>query len=205
MLSEERIETFSPDCGSGVCLVNHFQGRVSCPQGQASPTYCQTDAQCDFDEPCLLSVVGNACDSSASCPENQFCDEEIGSCVLRVCSGGSNEAEHCKLPKGGGQVAVSVCGQCNPGSKRDAASAVYCSCRCGVAEGEPEDDSANLCVCPDGFECAEIRKNLGLGNEKLTGKYCIRAGTKYVGDNNCGAGLLGPAMRRDPRVLTSAD
>jgi hypothetical protein len=56
---------------------------------------------------------------------------------------------------------------------------VYCSCRCGVAEGEPDDPNFNFCTCPDGFECSEIRRNVGLGDEKITGKYCIRAETAY--------------------------
>jgi hypothetical protein len=35
-LSEASVETQSPVCASGVCIANHFQGRVSCPYGQTS-------------------------------------------------------------------------------------------------------------------------------------------------------------------------
>jgi hypothetical protein len=39
---EVSVEGVNPDCGRGVCLINHFQGRVSCPYGQADPA----DPQC---------------------------------------------------------------------------------------------------------------------------------------------------------------
>src|SRR5258706_11907102 len=32
--NEVNIESESPSCQTGVCLVNHFRGRVSCPDGQ---------------------------------------------------------------------------------------------------------------------------------------------------------------------------
>jgi hypothetical protein len=38
---ELNLETNAPECGGAVCLVNHFQGRTTCPYGQghyASPT-----------------------------------------------------------------------------------------------------------------------------------------------------------------------
>jgi hypothetical protein len=34
-LEEMNVEGAHPACGAGVCLVNHFQGRVSCPYGQS--------------------------------------------------------------------------------------------------------------------------------------------------------------------------
>jgi hypothetical protein len=33
-VEEVTVEGANPGCGSGVCLVNHFQGRASCPYGQ---------------------------------------------------------------------------------------------------------------------------------------------------------------------------
>lgn len=33
---EVNIEIAAPACATGVCLVNHFRGRVSCPYGQAA-------------------------------------------------------------------------------------------------------------------------------------------------------------------------
>ena len=34
-VTEINVETGSPACQSGVCLINHFQGRVTCPYGQS--------------------------------------------------------------------------------------------------------------------------------------------------------------------------
>src|SRR5262245_55153353 len=36
-LTLENIESRSFQCETRICLVNHFQGRVSCPLGQGSP------------------------------------------------------------------------------------------------------------------------------------------------------------------------
>jgi hypothetical protein len=47
---EVHVEDRHPGCASGVCLVNRFQGRVSCPYGQAAP-----DDPNQLDSPpCLL-------------------------------------------------------------------------------------------------------------------------------------------------------
>src|SRR4051812_29656954 len=39
-VAEENIESRSFQCQTRICLVNHFQGRVSCPMGQAALTAC---------------------------------------------------------------------------------------------------------------------------------------------------------------------
>jgi len=39
---EVAIETSSRSCRTGVCLVNHFRGRVSCPYGGSPPGSCAT-------------------------------------------------------------------------------------------------------------------------------------------------------------------
>jgi len=64
---------------------------------------------------------------------------------------------------------------------------VYCSCRCGVADGQPDEPDYPFCTCPSGFECSEIRPSLGVGDPALTGKFCIRQGTAYDPDaDQCG-------------------
>ncbi len=45
-LEEENVESRSFQCRSRICLVNHFQGRVSCPLGQAEPKRCTGDSDC---------------------------------------------------------------------------------------------------------------------------------------------------------------
>src|SRR6266571_3397329 len=39
-VTEENIESRSFQCQTRICLVNHFQGRVTCPLGQAPPVGC---------------------------------------------------------------------------------------------------------------------------------------------------------------------
>ena len=95
----------------------------------------------------------------------------------------------CYVPGTEEPIAVPVCGQCAAESKRNDPNAVYCSCRCDVAEDatpDEADDNFNFCSCPDGFVCEEIRKYIGLGDRQLSGKYCIKQGSKYIDENSCG-------------------
>jgi len=57
-VTEDNIESRSFQCQSRICLVNHFQGRVTCPEGQAEPTHCTADTDCD-------SGKGEKCEPSA--------------------------------------------------------------------------------------------------------------------------------------------
>ncbi|MFO0614047.1 MAG: hypothetical protein U0414_15750 [Polyangiaceae bacterium] len=45
-VTEDNIESRSFQCQSRICLVNHFQGRVTCPEGQGPPKACTTNADC---------------------------------------------------------------------------------------------------------------------------------------------------------------
>ena len=199
-ITEENVESRSFQCQTRICLVNHFQGRVSCPRGQYAPVTCDpaNPSACTGDEVCTPSVKGTACtDVTQDCPQDEgyVCDN--GQCQVFVCSK-PNDPSRCYIPGTNTPVAVPVCGQCSNASKRDAdistpdsePNAVYCSCRCGVAEGEdPNSDvnkNFNFCSCPKGFVCEEIRKNVGLGDVQLSGKYCIREGSKYTTADSCG-------------------
>jgi len=150
-VTEENIESRSFQCQTRICLVNHFQGRVSCPFGQALPS----------------GAAAAGCQTPTSGEEDK------------------NKA--CCIPGTDTPVDVEVCGQCAGDSKRDAAQAVYCSCRCDVADGEPPDPNFNFCECPTGYTCSQIRPNVGLGDKQLTGKYCIKEGTEFVTEGTCGA------------------
>jgi hypothetical protein len=260
-VTEDIIESRSFQCATRICLVNHFQGRVSCPLGQASPKDAQgnegcapdrdakgnykpgkgscgldpndgkTQQQCveagSFSPSCDISLgqdvadkfcaglgAGGKCNAAGFCEcktdaDCNFvtsavvsCDAKSHQCVAYAChtpgdcqdpsaDAKTNAGKACCLPGTDTPVTTPVCGQCrgpNHQPTRDAVNAVYCSCRCGVAEGEPDDPNFNFCTCPDGFECAEIRKNVGLGDKQITGKYCILAGTKYdpTTDSQCG-------------------
>ena len=69
-------------------------------------------------------------------------------------------------------------------ANRRADSAVYCSCRCANESGKT-DDGANYCSCPDGFVCTQLVAPTKLGNEGLTGAYCIKKGSEYDPASSC--------------------
>ncbi len=251
-VTEDVIVQGAAECGAGVCLVNHFQGKVSCPLGQAAPVDAQgfqgctpnLDAQgkyvvgqgnCSSGDVCAVAGSRSPrCDPSQGAQADMFCaglgagqtcgpegfcecqtaadcvfvtdavvacDVETRQCLSYAChkpgdcqQAGATDAENagkaCCLPGTDTPVARTVCGQCegiDGHATRDAESAVYCTCRCGVADGEPDEPDYPFCGCPDGFECSEIRKNVGLGDATLTGKYCIKQGTAYdANKDQCG-------------------
>jgi hypothetical protein len=225
-VTEENIESRSFQCQTRICLVNHFQGRVSCPLGQPPPKACSSpgDAACGTDGTCVEAAtlapdcdpeaadngastcagyggVCNAkkgsceCNQTADCPTGTFCDPDAKQCKSYVChkagncqipGADDNANKACCVPGTDTPVAAPTCGQCDSASNRDAEKAVYCSCRCGVAEGEPEDENFNFCECPSGFECSEIRKNVGLGDKQITGKYCIKQNSAFESEQSCG-------------------
>jgi hypothetical protein len=220
-VTEENIESRSFQCQTRICLVNHFQGRVSCPFGQ--PALGKADGRkresCGPQQPCTnagdkcveaatlapdctsndeCKTFGGVCNkegkfcecTSASCPDGFFCDAKSKQCKSYVChkpgacqTTGSKDAadkdKDCCIPGTDTPVVDSVCGQCDSKSNRNADDAVYCSCRCGVAEGQPDDPNFNFCTCPTGYECKEIRKNVGISDPQITGKYCIKQNTAY--------------------------
>jgi hypothetical protein len=251
-ISEQTYETDVPECGTGVCLINHFQGRTSCPLGQLAPTdasgnlgcvpdfdgqgrYVEAQGSCSTgqtcaragsvsplcvpqqgdaaDQFCLDAGAGSKCnqDGFCECDSNADCLNQTGvvvscevdshQCIAYACqsnlgcqqAGASpqdNQGKACCQPDTEQPLTRSVCGECkgtDGNAPRDAENAVYCTCRCGPVDGEPEDPDADFCACPDGFECSEIRSNLGLDDEP-PGKFCIRTGTAYdPADAQCGA------------------
>jgi hypothetical protein len=183
-LGQEYIESRSFQCKTRICLVNHFQGRVSCPLGQ-SPTAladCGPDAPhddlCKPGERCV-AVGGEEVPKRFVCHDPTSCQTADGTAA-------NNEGKACCVPGTDQPIAGPVCGQCDKPSRRNADDAVYCSCRCGVADGEPDEPNFDFCACPDGFTCAQIRPNLGFPGERLTGKYCVKNETVYKNDASCG-------------------
>jgi hypothetical protein len=214
-VTQENIESRSFQCESRICLVNSFQGRVTCPLGQAFDTnarYCGgPDGTCAGDgEECMeAGAFAPDCEKSDECGEGRTCNKKGKFCECRdnadcpqdagyICDGDSkqckqyvchkpgncqdanqtaaqNEGKDCCVPGTDTPVAQKVCGQCEDKGGRSAARAVYCSCRCGVAEGQAEDENFNFCDCPDGFVCTEVRPDVGLGDPQLAGKYCVKS------------------------------
>ena len=234
-VTEENIESRSFQCETRICLVNHFQGRVSCPLGQpplddpndARRKSCSgpTDGSCPDGQECVVSATlaepcsensdcagfGNVCNkqgkfcecnTSADCiggGENLFCDADDKHCKGYIChktnncqvagdTADQNKDKDCCVPGTDTPVSAPVCGQCGKDSKRTADDSVYCSCRCGApagSENDPENANFNFCKCPSGFVCSEIRKNVGLGDPLIAGKYCIKEGTEFVDAQAC--------------------
>jgi hypothetical protein len=139
------VESKSFQCQTRLCLVNHFQGRVSCPYGQ---------------DPSGKPLSGtNPCNVPGS-------TQTVTGIV--------------PAPTGDTKLAA-VNPQC---TDRTADKAVYCSCRCANVDGST-NDGAVYCKCPDGFACTQLVASTGIGNEGLTGAYCVKNGTKYDPTNVC--------------------
>lgn len=258
-MTEENIESRSFQCSTRICLVNHFQGRVSCPRGQPAPTKCTgvgDTTSCSGGATCVEASTlapdctkataetacarapGTTCDvargictcnkdaSDVTPPEGYSCVDNVyktyvchnaasgtkSNCQTSQGTDKDNTDKECCLPGTDNPVATPVCGQCGADTKRSAEQAVYCSCRClrdickknskpdgakddagkvvcncasDECEKEPPpkgDENFNFCTCPSSFKCTEIRKDVGLGDARIAGSYCIKDATDYKGD-----------------------
>lgn len=180
-LSEALTESRSFSCQTRVCLVNHFQGRTTCPYGQETPS--------DPDS------AATECQDQDSMAADRDADAE--------------RKKACCVPGMKTRVKTAVCGQCDAEHGRNADSAVYCSCRCcapccdkdagadaGACEPDPElcgdkclKSNFNFCSCPSGFVCDHVRLRNG-PNDQLAGAYCVKEDNRVTsteGDNStCG-------------------
>ena len=254
-VTEENIESRSFQCSTRICLVNHFQGRTTCPQGQDAPvkctladpakpgpgncagagemcveadviapdcipaSTCKTAADCDGAS-CVNGKCPETCPAGLTCDPNRnvctctagkddyqcvfsdpkddkslkvlksFVCHKPGNCQTADGDATANAGKQCCVPGTDTPTTSAVCGQCigtvdakgtvTKKSTRSADQSVYCSCRCGVAEGAPDEPNFNFCQCPTGFECSQVRPYLGtLGDPLITGKYCVKADTEY--------------------------
>jgi hypothetical protein len=90
-LAEVSTESRSFSCQSRLCLVNHFQGRVSCPYGQT--VGAQGEARCfvpSSDEPVSAPVQPQLLERRAQ--DSVYC-----SCR---CAGPDPSARYCECPSG---------------------------------------------------------------------------------------------------------
>ena len=154
-LQEVNVESRSFQCETRVCIVNHFQGRVSCPYGQLEGDLAShpTDrARCR-----VPGSDGNTC-----------VDRTNGGNVTECVDADRDGDQH----KNVDQISVPVAPQL---IFRNAEDTVYCSCRC-----DGPDANARYCECPSGFECEELVREIGVpGRGQLVGSYCIKPGTVY--------------------------
>ncbi len=257
-VTEENIESRSFQCSTRICLVNHFQGRTTCPQGQAAPLACQPsnlmspgkdagncaalladpkttalcvegdviappcNRDCKAKEDCPNNGACTSGKCADPCPNGLACDDtrkvcactvgregyqcvlsdpadakslkvlksfvchKPGNCQAQGADDKTNAGKDCCVPGTDTPTTSAVCGQCvgtaTKKSTRSADQSVYCSCRCGIAEGAPAEDNFNFCECPTGFSCSEVRPSVGLGDPLITGKYCVKEGTEYKGE-----------------------
>lgn len=159
---EVNVESRSFQCLTRVCLVNHFDGRVSCPYGQIEDPQAIGEG--------LATCMGT--EEHRNSPDCQ--------------PGGPLHMQACQVPTRDGsrwedRIVVPVDPQI---VQRQASDAVYCSCRCAGADG----DTKGFCECPSGFACEELVEDLGLGAEQLAGSYCVKGGTSYDPQNASKAG-----------------
>lgn len=85
--SEVSTESRSFQCQSRLCLVNHFQGRVSCPYGQRSADACSLPGS---DEPVKVVVPPQLLQRRA---------DDAVYCSCR-CAGPDPSARYCECPSG---------------------------------------------------------------------------------------------------------
>jgi hypothetical protein len=102
-LSEVNVESRSFQCETRVCIVNHFQGRVSCPYGQTSADIASKSTT----DPARCRVPGTSGGTCVNLPE------------------GTTAA--CPADKNVDEITVPVAPQL---IFRATTDAVYCSCRC---------------------------------------------------------------------------
>lgn len=156
---EVNVESKSFQCQTRLCLVNHFQGRVSCQYGQ--------------------DTTGKGPGGIAGCTvPNDVSTKITGNPAL------------------GAAAQAVVNPQC---TDRTADKAVYCSCRCANADGNTSD-GANYCACPDGYSCTHLIDSLGaqVGNEGLSGSFCIKQGSDYDPANSVCANTCDPTTNSCP-------
>lgn len=100
-LGEVNIETRSIQCETRVCLVNHFQGRVSCPYGQS-----EEDLGLDPTDPARCRVPGTdgaQAGDAVTVPVKAWLPartpEDAVYCSCR-CDGPDKDTKYCDCPSG---------------------------------------------------------------------------------------------------------
>jgi hypothetical protein len=167
-VDEVNTESESFQCLTRLCLVNHFQGRVTCPYGQGV----------DGSPP---MPGGKSCGNINGGPNG---GKPAGCCIPGTSAGvdGVDPSTGMFLDS---MKQSAVAPQC---TERTADKAVYCSCRCANVDGQT-NDGRNYCKCPDGFSCVQLVPSVGVvsggSNQGLTGGYCIKTGSDYDPSGVC--------------------
>lgn len=157
-VTETNIESRSFQCETRLCMVNHFQGRVSCRMGQTD------NVGAPYLDPPMNTVKNPTWAPQCSIPGTAVDRRDITVDPTTNQPAGRNSADN---------INVAVKPQLQA---RQTDKAVYCSCRC-----DGPDKNARYCECPTGFQCEPLVANLKIvsGGGQLAGSYCIRSGSKY--------------------------
>jgi|CZKU01.1.fsa_nt_gi hypothetical protein len=146
---EVSTESESFQCQTRLCLVNHFQGRVSCPYGQG------------WDKKALKVTINSPATAACSTPG-------IGTPV----TGPLDKTGAPVDPKNAGEGVKPQC------TDRTADKTVYCSCRCADISGTQNGGNFCNCpdgfACTQLVSSLSAGSDQG-----LTGAYCIKSGTAF--------------------------
>jgi hypothetical protein len=162
-IEDVNVESKSYVCLTRLCLVNHFQGRVTCPYGQSAPNVGPQGPP-GSNAAAVDSQFGCSVPGSVAGPNGWPADGQITATETSVAGFGS------------GQVPPQFVGE--GAADRTANKTVYCSCRCANATGGT-DDGAVYCTCPENYSCEQLVSSIGAADTGLTGAYCVLNGTQY--------------------------
>jgi hypothetical protein len=151
-VTEVNIESKSFQCETRVCLVNHFEGRVSCPYGQSDADiamYGPTD-------PRRCRIPGTS---------GKHCTDASGKQTVE-CGAGATNIDEITVPVNSQKLS------------RNAGDTVYCSCRCqGTDANARYCECPSGYECQE-----LVRELGLPGKSQLAGSYCIKANTLYKPD-----------------------
>ena len=168
-IQDVSVESKSYVCLSRLCLVNHFQGRVTCPYGQTAPNMGPTG-------PAGAAVNSQyGCGIPGTVPNTNASNGALGYASSAQVTASNVTVAGCSA----GQVPAQAVGTGgSSASNRTANQAVYCSCRCENVQGNTNDGDV-YCTCPENYTCTQLVTSIGAGDTGLTGGYCILNGTAY--------------------------
>jgi hypothetical protein len=180
-VTETNVESRSFQCETRLCLVNHFQGRVSCRLGQPAPPL---DAMgkpvggADYHPAC--SIPGTAVSTDPNSPDNinvevkpQLVERQTDKAVYCSCrcDGPEKGARYCECPEGfqceklvkdlkitlgASNLAGSYC--IRSGSRYDVSASTVETCDRASAVADPKNQNAASCGCGGNNPPAECGK-----------------------------------------------
>ncbi|MGO9000143.1 MAG: hypothetical protein ACLQVI_42995 [Polyangiaceae bacterium] len=162
-IEDVNVESKSYVCLTRLCLVNHFQGRVTCPYGQSAPNVGPMGPS-GSNAAAVNSEYGCAVPGAVPGPNGLAADDQITATNVSVAGFSA------------GQVPPQFVG--TGAADRTANKTVYCSCRCANVEGSTSD-GAVYCACPENYTCTPLVSSIGASDTGLTGSYCVLNGTQY--------------------------